>query len=90
MAHINVGNTVRDNNPTWPNYNDTGVVTSVDGNAINIEGFNQSNSWNVLSSSSQAMSDSVSNSNLGNGQSSFVFAWNDGYAEIARGIYYGG
>ena len=32
--HINVGDRVRDTNPTWPNYNCTGVVTSVNGNMI--------------------------------------------------------
>ena len=34
MAHIRVGDNVRDINPTWPNYNCTGVVTSINGENI--------------------------------------------------------
>ena len=66
------------------------TAKSVDGMISEIEGFNQTNSWNVISSSSQSIGDSVSNSNSADEQPSFVFAWNEGYAEIARGIYYGG
>ena len=34
MAKFRVGDKVKDINPTWPNYNCTGVVTSVNGNMV--------------------------------------------------------
>ena len=34
MAHINIGDTVRDINSTWPKYQCTGVVTSINGNNV--------------------------------------------------------
>ena len=34
MAHINIGDTVRDINSTWPKYQCEGVVTSIDGDYI--------------------------------------------------------
>ena len=34
MANFRIGDRVRDKNPNWPNYNCTGVVTSVNGNNI--------------------------------------------------------
>ena len=44
---------------------------------------------NILSSSSQSIADSVTNTELDEGESSVVFAWNEGYPETARGIFYG-
>ena len=32
--HFNIGDTVKDINQTWPNYNCTGVVTSINGNNV--------------------------------------------------------
>ena len=34
MAHISMGNTVRDNNPNWARYGQTGTVVSVQGNKV--------------------------------------------------------
>ena len=34
MAHIKVGDTVKDINSTWPKYQCTGVVTSINGEYV--------------------------------------------------------
>jgi len=34
MAHINIGDTVRDINSTWPKYQCTGVVTSINNDYV--------------------------------------------------------
>ena len=65
-------------------------ATLENGDTLAIESFDKAGDWNILSSSSQSIADSVTNADLGNGESSVVFAWNEGYPEIARGIFYGG
>ena len=64
-------------------------ATLENGETKAIESFDQAGDWNILSSSSQSIADSVTNADL-EGESSVVFAWNEGYPEIARGIFYGG
>ena len=34
MAHIRIGDTVKDINSNWPKYQCTGVVTSINGNYV--------------------------------------------------------
>ena len=65
-------------------------ATLENGETIAIESFDQAGDWNILSSSSQSIADTVTNADLEEGESSVVFAWNEGYPEIARGIFYGG
>ena len=64
-------------------------ATLDNGETIAIENFDQAGDWNILSSSSQSIADSVTNTELDEGESSVVFAWNEGYPETARGIFYG-